>query len=257
MQEAAQLDAVVFDKTGTLTVGGGPSVTDSEDLCDGGPWNRGTVLGIAAELESSSSHPLATAIRSYCESNDAIPQMSSSVEETPGRGLQATFNDVGCSAIIGNEAWMVEHGAGVPIEIVGRLESYKSEGKSVVLLAVCGHDTSEEQGTHQFKVLVLFAIADPVRPNAKAVVSDLQSRKLATWMISGDNATTARAVAKQVSIPDSNVIAGILPHEKVGFRTMARELRCGLTLLVVRQTKFVGSRKMHRKSRVGGYGGKG
>jgi len=227
LQEAAQLDAVVFDKTGTLTAGGSPSVTNSEDLCDGGPWNRGTVLGIAAELESSSSHPLATAIRSYCESNDAIPQMSSSVEETPGRGLQATFNDVGCSAIIGNEAWMVEHGAGVPIEFVGRLESCKSEGKSIVLLAVRGHDTNEEQGTRQFKVLVLFAIADPVRPNAKAVVSHLQSRKLATWMISGDNATTARAVARQVGIPDSNVIAGVLPHEKVGSGQWLANFRVG------------------------------
>ena len=177
MQEAAQLGAIVFDKTGTLMVGGSPSVTDCEDLCDGSPWNRRTVLGLAAELEAYSSHPLATAIRSYCESHNAIPQVPSSVEETPGRGLQATFNDVGCSAIIGNEAWMVEHGAAVPVEFVGRLESCKSVGKSVVLLAVHRNDTNEEQGTNHFKVRVLFGIADPVRPNAKAVVSLLQSRK--------------------------------------------------------------------------------
>jgi len=227
LQEAAQLDAVVFDKTGTLTVGGSPSVTDNKDLCDGSPWNRGTVLGLAAELEASSSHPLSTAIRSYCENNNAIPQVSSSVKETPGRGLQATFNGAGCSAIIGNEAWMVEHGAGVPIEFVGHLESWKSEGKSVVLLAVRPHDMNEEQGTSQFKVLVLLAIADPLRPNAKAVISRLQSRKLAIWMISGDNATTAGAVAKQVGIPESNVIAGVLPHEKVLFRTMFANFRVG------------------------------
>ena len=256
-QEAAQLDAVVFDKTGTLTVGGNPSVTDNEDLCDGNSWDRRTVLGLAAELEASSSHPLATAIRSYCESNNAIPQVPSSVGETPGRGLQAEFNDVGCSAIIGNEAWMLEHGARVPIEFAGRLETWKSEGKSVVLLAVRRHDTNEEQGISQFKVLVLFAIADQLRPNAKAVVSHLQSRKLATWMISGDNAITARAVAKQIGIPASNVIAGVLPHEKVEFRTMVRKPPCGLTLLVVRQTKFVGFRSTHRRNRVGGYRGRG
>jgi len=214
LQEAAQLDAVVFDKTGTLTVGGSPSVTDSGDLCDGSPWNRGTVLGLANELEASSSHPLATAIRSYCESNNAIPQVPGSVEETPGRGLRAMFNDVGCSVIIGNEAWMAEHGAGVPIEFVDRLESWKSEGKSVVLLAVRPHNKNEGQGTSQFKVLILFAIADPLRPNAKGVVSRLQSRELAIWMISGDNAITAGAVAKQLGIPESNVIAGVLPHEK-------------------------------------------
>ena len=214
-QEAAQLDVVVFDKTGTLTEGGRPTVTDSEEFCDGSPWKRESVLGLAAELEASSSHPLATAIRSYCERNNATLHAGSSVEETPGRGLKATFNDLGCSAIIGNEPWMVENGADVPVEIVSRLESWKSQGKSVVLLAARQDDTSESLETNPFKVLVLFAIADPIRPNSRAVVSHLQSRKLATWMISGDNTTTARAVAKQVGIPECNVIAGVLPQEKV------------------------------------------
>ena len=196
-------------------MGGHPSVTDSKDLCDGSPWRREIVLGLAAELEASSTHPLATAIRSYCESNKAITQAASSVEETPGRGLNAKFNDVSCSAIIGNEAWIAEHGVDIPVEFADRLESWKTEGKSVVLLAVRQDDTSEEPGTSPFRILFLFAIADPLRLNAKAVLSHLQTRKLATWMISGDNATTARAVARQVGIPESNVIAGVLPHEKV------------------------------------------
>ncbi|KAI0278858.1 hypothetical protein BGY98DRAFT_1089401 [Russula aff. rugulosa BPL654] len=182
-QEAAQLDVVVFDKTGTLTEGGRPTVTDFETC-------RESVLGMAAELEASSSHPLATAIRSYCERNNAIRLTASSVEEKPGRGLKATFN-------------AEEHGIGVP--------SWKSEGKSVALLAVRQDDIS---GACVFKIFASFAIADPLRSNAKAVVSHLQSRMLATWMISGDNATTARAVAKQVGIPESNVIAGVLPQEK-------------------------------------------
>lgn len=220
-QEAAQLDVVVFDKTGTLTEGSRPTVTDSEDLCDGSPRKRESVLGMAAELESFSSHPLATAIRSYCERNNAIRRAASSVEEKPGRGLKATFKDEGCSAIIGNEAWMVEHGIGVPVELADRLESWKSEGKSVALLAV-RQDDSDTSGASPFKIFASFAIADPLRPNAKAVVSHLQSRKLATWMISGDNTTTARAVAKQVGIPESNVIAGVLPQEKVNFRKIAR-----------------------------------
>ena len=218
-QEAAQLDAIVFDKTGTLTEGGRPTVTDSEDLCDGSPWRRESVLGLAAELETSSSHPLATAIRSYCERKNATLQVASSVEETPGRGLKATFKDIGCSAIIGNEAWMVDHGVDVPVEIADRLASWKMEGRSVVLLAVRQDETSGGAlVTRPFKILVLFAIADPLRPNAKAVISHLQSRKLATWIISGDNTTTVKAVAKQVGIPESNVIGGVLPQEKVGDR---------------------------------------
>ncbi len=245
-QEAAQLDLVVFDKTGTLTEGGRPTVTDSKHLCDESPWKRESVLGMAAELEAFSSHPLATAIRSYCERNDAIRHTASHVEEKPGRGLKATFKGEGCSAIIGNEAWMVEHGVGVPVEVVHHLESWKLEGKSVVLLAISQDDTS---GASSFKIFALFAIADPLRPNAKAVVSHLQSRgKLATWMISGDNTTTARAVAKQVGIPESNVIAGVLPQEKVNLRIIIRPSSCQLTGSIIRRTKFVGSKRMRQSS---------
>lgn len=247
-QEAAQLDVVVFDKTGTLTEGGRPTVTDFEDFCDTSPWKRESVLGLAAEVETSSSHPLATAIHSYCERNNAIPHAASSVEETPGRGLKATFKDPSCSVIIGNEAWMVEHGVDVPVEVADRLESWKLESKSVVLLAVRQDDTSGAVETNPFKILVLFAIADPLRPNAKAVVSRLQSRQLATWMISGDNTTTARAVAKQVGIPESNVIAGVLPQEKVDDQIVTRRLSCGLTLSIIRQTKFVGSKRTPPRS---------
>jgi P-type Cu+ transporter len=217
-QEAAQLDAIVFDKTGTLTEGGRPTVTDSEDFCDGNPRNRGSVLGLAAELESSSSHPLAIAIRSYCERNSTIRHVANSVEETPGRGLKATFKDIGCSAIIGNEMWMVDHGVNVQVGIADRLASWKSEGKSVVLLAVRQDETSGALVTSSFKILVSFAIADSLRPKAKAVISHLQSRKLATWIISGDNTTTVKAVTKQIGIPESNVIGGVLPQEKVNVR---------------------------------------
>jgi len=214
-QEAAQLDAIVFDKTGTLTTGGQPTVTDSEDMCGSTPWGRETVLGIASEIEASSSHPLATAIRLYCESNHVAPQTSTLVEEVPGRGLKAVFSDIGCSVIIGNEPWMAEYGVEVSPELSGRLESWKSEGKSVVLLAIRQGDVVEESATSSFTIVFSFAIADPLRQDTKTVISHLQSQKLATWMITGDNETTAKAVAKQIGIPECNVIAGVLPHEKV------------------------------------------
>lgn len=113
---------------------------------------------------------------------------------------------------------MVDHGVDVPVEIADRLVSWKTEGKSVVLLAVRQNETSGTLATSPFKILLLFAIADPLRPNAKAVISHLQSRKLATWIISGDNTTTVKAVAKQVGVSESNVIGGVLPHEKVDVR---------------------------------------
>ncbi|KAH9179638.1 heavy metal translocatin [Lactarius sanguifluus] len=195
-QEAAQLDAIAFDKTGTLTVGGRPTVTDSEDFCDGTPWKRETVLGLASEIETSSSHPLATAKK--CQGGDSRrPSVTSAAQQS-----------------LETEAWLAEHGIEVSAELSGRLESWKMEGKSVVLLAVRQDDAVETSGTSPFRIVFSFAVADPLRPEAKAVISHLQSQKLATWMISGDNITTAKAVAKQVGIPESNVIAGVLPHEK-------------------------------------------
>ncbi|RDB22706.1 putative copper-transporting ATPase HMA5 [Hypsizygus marmoreus] len=204
-QEMAQLDLVVFDKTGTLTEGGEPRVADHY-LLPSVLWTRETVLGIAAELESVSSHPLAVAIRSFCK--DVDHQGGSSFEETPGRGVKAAFLSLHCTAIIGNEAWMQEHGAVIAAEASEHLEAWKSEGKSVVLLAI------QDEQSGSFSVAASFSVADPLRPGAPGVISQLHSQGISTWMISGDNFTTASAVAAAVGIPPNNVIAGVLPHEK-------------------------------------------
>ncbi|KAI0775940.1 heavy metal translocatin [Trametes elegans] len=206
-QEAAQLDAIVFDKTGTLTEGGDPKVTDAEVVSDPA-LSKAEILGIAMEIESASSHPLATAIRSYCEENGAHALTASSVDETPGRGLKASFTALQRSAIIGNEAWMEANACRVDGRLSDILHSWKSEGKSVVLLAV------RADAAPRFTVAAAFAVADPVRPEAKAVVARLQAQGLGTWMISGDNEMTAKAVAKSVGIPETNVIAEVLPHQK-------------------------------------------
>ncbi|KAH9853626.1 heavy metal translocatin [Lenzites betulinus] len=213
-QEAAQLDIIVFDKTGTLTEGGDPKVTDVDIIADIEPalrLSKDDILGMAAEIESASSHPLASAIRGYCEENHAPARAASSVEETPGRGLKATFTSLKSVAIIGNEAWMEEHHGQIDGRLSGLLNTWKSEGKSVVLLAV----SSESDATSSsFVVVAAFAVADPIRPEAKEVLARLQDQGLGTWMISGDNAMTAKAVAKSVGIPETNVIAEVLPHQK-------------------------------------------
>ncbi|KAI0315980.1 heavy metal translocatin [Amylostereum chailletii] len=214
-QEAAQLDVIVFDKTGTLTQGGEPSVTDFTLLANADQWKKEVVLGLALEAESASTHPLATAIRRFCETNNAVHIQASSFEEVAGRGLKVAFTSRSCSAVIGNEKWMEEQGITISSEDASRLGGWKSEGKSVVLLAV--RSDSKEGSGHPatlFSLAALFAVSDPLRPNALMVIKDMQSRGLETWMISGDNQVTAEAVAKEVGIPASNVIAGVLPHEK-------------------------------------------
>jgi Cu+-exporting ATPase len=204
-QEMSQLDVVVFDKTGTLTEGGEPRVSDCE--LPASPWSKNTIFCIAAELESASSHPLAIAIRQYCR--DSTNLTGSNFEETPGKGVKASFQDLQCTAIIGNEVWMQEHDAILNAELSKQLEVWKLTAKSVVLLAVKAKEDVA------FQIAAIFAVTDLLRPEASEVISRLQVQGISTWMISGDNFTTASAVAMAVGIPAANVIAGVLPHEKV------------------------------------------
>ncbi|KAI0327760.1 heavy metal translocatin [Cubamyces sp. BRFM 1775] len=223
-QEAAQLDVIVFDKTGTLTEGGEPKVTEAEvfevksdSTAYGTQPTTETILGMAMELEAASSHPLACAIRDYCGKNRAVSSAVSDIVETPGRGLKGFFAALGYSAIIGNEAWIEEHLCPVDGRISEHLYSWKSQGKSVVLLAVCSAHSDT------FVLAGAFAVADPIRPEAKEVIARLQDQKLGTWMISGDNAMTARAVARSVGIPEANVIVEVLPHQKASSTPFSAE----------------------------------
>ncbi|KAG5727494.1 putative copper-transporting ATPase 3 [Termitomyces sp. T112] len=205
-QEMSQIDLVVFDKTGTVTEGGQPRVSDFVIL-NSTLWSRSTVLGVAAELESISSHPLATAIRQF--SGNSVNETGSMFEEAAGKGLKAFFPSLNCTAIIGNEVWMLEHGASINSELSKRLTIWKEEAKSVVLLAIQLH-----QQDAVFHIAAIFAVSDPVRNGAKEVISHLNALEISSWMISGDNFTTASAVARTIGIPADHVIAGVLPHEK-------------------------------------------
>ena len=107
---------------------------------------------------------------------------------------------------------MAAHGAHVDGRSANVLDGWKAEGKSVVLLALKRDDAPE------YKLAATFAIADPVRVEAAAVLKRLQDQRISVWMISGDNAITAKAVARSVGIPETNVIAEVLPHQKVSVR---------------------------------------
>lgn len=209
-QEMERVDVVVFDKTGTLTIGQEPRVSDFEFAADS-RWEKDVLLGIAAELESASSHPLAIAVQHFAASNGAVEQRGSSFVETAGLGIAAKFP--GYSAIIGSQVFMEQHGVVIDEEVSQRIQIWKSEAKSVAFIAV-----GENSDAAPFeKLAAAFAITDPIRSEACSVISWFAKQGVDTWMISGDNSTTATAVAKMVGIPSSNVIAGVLPHEKVSY----------------------------------------
>ncbi|KAF8075861.1 heavy metal translocatin [Lyophyllum atratum] len=233
-QEASQIDVIVFDKTGTLTEGSEPKVTDeiihppstekdNSAESETSKWSA-KIAGIVLRLASGSSHPLCVSLRNHFHGHSSFTLIGRDIEELPGRGVKGTFSLIHgdttteIEALLGNETWLSEHGAVPSPHDSELLHRMKSDGKSVVLLALSSPEEStiplSIQPGYSFSIAALFAIADPIRPEAPWVISRLHSQGIETWMISGDNQITATAVAKSVGIPSANVIAGVLPQQK-------------------------------------------
>ena len=220
-QEAAGISCVVFDKTGTLTKGGEPIITDMKLLIK---ERDSIVWTVASELEKNSSHPLASAITAASKHHQIVSAVGSEIEEIAGRGLRGFVKvestGVKYQVIIGNERWMEDNQAVSSAFIDLSLEEWKRQGNSIILLGVMLESGVDEFiSGDRFTIAAVFAAADPIRADAAPVVADLQSQGIAVWMISGDNSTTAKAVAKMVGIREECVIAGVLPQEKVFFPT--------------------------------------
>jgi len=165
-------------------------------------------------LEEGSSHPLARSIVSYCRAKQSASGRCVDMKEIPGKGSKGTLDVEGVTfeAVVGNERFMEEHGVIGLAEHLELLESWKKDGKSVILLAMRA-EGSPVVG-REFTLAALFATTDPLREEAPLVISALKRSGIDVWMITGDNAVTATAMASQVGIPSSRVIAGVLPAEK-------------------------------------------
>lgn len=232
-QEASRLDAIVFDKTGTLTEGGSLKVSEHEVLSN---TNDSTEMQVAwtlaKKLEESSNHPIARAIMEFCNSKPAAFVQSSEIQELSGKGMKGVFSvstpettePVQYEAAIGNERLLHEL-ASPDTEtyyISTLLSKYQSAGKSTAILSLrkINLDTLEKS---PFTPVLVFAISDLIRPEAAQVISNLQNRRVSVYMCTGDNHTTATAVADMVGIPRSNVMANILPAGKADFVRQIQE----------------------------------
>jgi Cu+-exporting ATPase len=218
-QEASSLDCIVFDKTGTLTQGGDPAVTNYQLA---GTLDQAIVLGLVKAIEENSNHPIARAIVSFCNSQLHDVPTVVNVDEVPGKGLKGTFKIAGREAtvIIGNESYMTDHHVSISTDKAAALQTWKSRGESVALTAVMSSRQSTETGkataksSPTWELVAMFAIADPLRPEAVNVIRALRKRGIDVWMLSGDNQITANAIGAQVGIDASNIIAGVLPDQK-------------------------------------------
>ena len=224
-QEASSVDTVVFDKTGTLTEGGNPTVTDHEMLAEG---DRATIAwSVTRYLEETSSHPLARAILQLALTQKGAGITASSVTEEAGRGLRGTFtikivgddsdSTTSYEAAIGSEDFIASLQKGtVNYYNSMTLSTWETQSKSVALLALrnIGDSPALASSNSSWSLAAMFAIADPLRPSAIHTINALQSSGIAVYMLTGDNRSTASAVASTLSIPADHVFANCLPTQK-------------------------------------------
>lgn len=194
LQQLRDATVIALDKTGTLTVGK-PTLTDVE--CDDS-WERSKLLQRVASVEKSSEHPIARAIVDAAQDADLKLLEVQAFTSHSGRGIEAKVE--GQSWQIGSGDYMRECGLEIDFwrESVGR---YASEGKSILYVAV------------DEKCIAVMAVADTLKESSAEAVLSFQKKGLKVVMISGDNETTARAIAGKLGIDD--VIAGVKPDGKV------------------------------------------
>lgn len=190
LQRASTLDTLVFDKTGTLTEGR-PQVVAvrTVNLADT------DALRLAAALEQGSSHPLARAIIEKA-GNATLPQVDNF---RTLRGLGVSGDVENRAVLLGNQALLHENSIDTAA-LDDELKAQASQGATPVLLAVDG------------KAVALFAIRDPLRQDSVAALQRLHRAGYRLVMLTGDNPTTASAIAKEAGIDE--VIAGVMPDGK-------------------------------------------
>ena len=190
LQRASTLDTLVFDKTGTLTEGK-PQVVA---VTTAGIAEE-EALRLAAALEQGSSHPLARAILDKANAS-ALPQVSNF---RTLRGLGVSGEAEGHALLLGNQALLNENGIDTAA-LENELKAQASQGATPVLLAVDG------------KAAALLAVRDPLRQDSVDALQRLHRAGYRLVMLTGDNPTTANAIAKEAGIDE--VIAGVLPDGK-------------------------------------------
>ena len=193
LERLESIDTLVIDKTGTLTQGK-PKVTG---VIAAEGFDENQVLRLAAGVERGSEHPLAQAILDAAKARDLAPGDARGFSSPAGKGATAMVD--GKAIALGNAMLMKEMNiATANLDAVA--EAARRDGATAIYAAVDGRAAG------------VIAIADPIKPSAKAALQALRQGGLRIVMLTGDNLTTARAVAKSLGIEE--IEAGVLPERK-------------------------------------------
>jgi Cu+-exporting ATPase len=188
-----KVDTLVIDKTGTLTEGK-PAVTA---IVPGQEITEVEVLRLAASAERPSEHPLAVAIVAAAERRGIATAPVTDFDSPIGKGALGTVE--GRQIVLGSKAFLAEHGIDVA-PLAEQADRLRADGATAIFAGVDG------------KVAGAIAIADPVKATTPEALAGLKEEGIRVVMLTGDNWTTAKAVARQLGIDE--VEAEVLPDQK-------------------------------------------
>jgi Cu2+-exporting ATPase len=198
LELAHKVNAVILDKTGTITVGK-PEMTDIF-------WNMQESdhtlhQSVLYSLEQQSEHPLAAAVVAHLNQTGVKPVKLQNFQSLTGQGVKGIYE--GLSYYVGNRKLMNENHIVIDQQLAAYAGAWQEEAKTVIYFA------SGKQ------LLAVIAIADKIKETSKAAITTLQRNGIEVYMLTGDNAHTAAAVAKQVGIKTYK--AEVLPSDKAAF----------------------------------------
>jgi Cu+-exporting ATPase len=193
LERFEKVDTLVIDKTGTLTEGH-PAVTAIRTSVG---QDEAELLRLAASLERGSEHPLADAIVRAAKARDLKLAEAEDFDSPVGKGVMGTVD--GRKMLLGNPRFLAEQGVETAVMEVDA-EALRREGATAIFIAVDG------------RLAGVLGIADPVKATTPEAVRALKAAGIRLVMMTGDNKTTAEAVAKRLGIDE--VAAEVLPQDK-------------------------------------------
>lgn len=199
LQSTRRIDTVVFDKTGTVTTG----MMQLLDVVVAPGTSRNEVLKFAGALEFASEHPVARAIASAAVKEfGKLPHVSEFIS-SPGMGTSGVVEAQ--RVMVGRESLFSKSLVVIPGDLRNALAQARSAGNTAVLVVIAG------------LVKGVCVVADQPKPTSAQAISALNKLGLRCVLLTGDNISTAAAIAQQVGIEndEQHVIAGVLPDEKV------------------------------------------
>ncbi|WP_298356441.1 heavy metal translocating P-type ATPase [Rhodoblastus sp.] len=193
LERMEKVDTLVIDKTGTLTEGK-PAVTA---IAPAQGFDESEVLRLAASVERASEHPLARAIVTSAEARGLNLAPVADFDSPTGRGALGTVD--GKKVLIGNARFLEEKGVATE-SLARKADQLRADGATAIFVAIDG------------RLGGVLAIADPVKATTPAALAALTEAGVKVVMLTGDNWTTAKAVARKLGIDE--VEAEVLPDQK-------------------------------------------